>query len=82
VAGAFLMLNVLSPFECAQLIACASEMGYTPDAVDGIDNVVWLADASLLNPIHERVQGLMPVLGIGSSCEKFCGLNARWRLFK
>ena len=26
---------------------------YTPDAVDGIDNVVWLADSSLLDPIVE-----------------------------
>lgn len=26
---------------------------YTPDAVDGIDNVVWLADSSLLDPITD-----------------------------
>lgn len=84
VAGAFLILNVLSRSECDQLIACASTMGYTPDAVDGIDNVVWLADASLLDPITERVQQLMPVLGgrAGSASETFCGINARWRLFK
>jgi hypothetical protein len=78
------LLNVLSHAECAQLIACASTMGYTPDAVDGIDNVVWLADASLLQPITERVQRLMPVLEgrTHGACETFCGVNARWRLFK
>jgi hypothetical protein len=81
---------------------------YTPDAVDGIDNVVWLADSSLLDPISQvsatarshtiasplsprasitraqRVRSLMPVLGADctSSGETFCGVNARWRLFK
>jgi hypothetical protein len=34
----------------AALLTCAR---YTPDAVDGIDNVVWLADSSLLDPIME-----------------------------
>ncbi len=57
--------HVLSPAECSQLIACASAMGYTPDAVDGIDNVVWLADASLLEPLVARVSCLMPKLGAG-----------------
>ena len=75
------MQNVLSTSECTQLIRCASAMGYTPDAVDGIDNVVWLADSSLLDPIVARVRELMPRLG-GQGSDVFCGVNARWRLFR
>jgi hypothetical protein len=38
--------------ECLLCFDCRS-CRYTPDAVDGIDNVVWLADSSLLEPISQ-----------------------------
>ena len=37
---------------CSYILCCVA-CRYTPDAVDGIDNVVWLADSSLLDPIVE-----------------------------
>lgn len=80
VPGAFLITDVLSPVECAQLMLAAEKIGYTPDAVDGIDNVVWLADDdSLVMPIFNRVRELLP-----SSIEgcQLAGINARWRLFR
>ena len=79
VPGAMLLTGVLTPLECKQFIVAAERLGYTPDAVDGIDNVVWLADDSLLNPIYERVQSLLPATLEG---HQLVGLNARLRLFR
>lgn len=56
VPGAFLMTGVLSPGECRQIVEVAEAVGYVADAVDGIDNMNWLADESLLGksyPIFE-----------------------------
>eukprot|EP01032_Pedospumella_encystans_P005830 gene5830-6963_t len=74
-----LLTGVLTPVECAQFIVAAERLGYTPDAVDGIDNVVWLADESLLGPIYARVQALLPPVLEG---HELCGINARLRLFR
>jgi len=79
VPGAMLLTGILTPLECAQFIVAAERLGYTPDAVDGIDNVVWLADDSLLGPIYERVQALLPQFLEG---HQLCGVNARLRLFR
>eukprot|EP00598_Pedospumella_elongata_P006924 CAMPEP_0184968578 /NCGR_PEP_ID=MMETSP1098-20130426/1596_1 /TAXON_ID=89044 /ORGANISM="Spumella elongata, Strain CCAP 955/1" /LENGTH=671 /DNA_ID=CAMNT_0027490221 /DNA_START=24 /DNA_END=2039 /DNA_ORIENTATION=- len=79
VPGAMLLTGVLTPVECAQFIVAAERLGYTPDAVDGIDNVVWLADESLLGPIYARVQSLLPPVLEGHELR---GINARLRLFR
>ena len=60
VDGAFVLRNVLTPTECAQLIASAESLGYVSDAVEGIDALVWIADDSLLGPIFDRVKALLP----------------------
>lgn len=47
VPGAFLLSNVLDHDECLFFIAAAEAMKYTPDAVDGIDNITLIADEHL-----------------------------------
>lgn len=79
VPGAMLLTGVLTPLECAQFIVAAERLGYTPDAVDGIDNVVWLADPALLGPLYQRVQSLLPQTLEGHA---LTGINARLRLFR
>lgn len=79
VPGAFLLSHVLSPCEYAQLVHTAEGIGYTRDGIDGIGALVWLADASLLDPIFTRVQALLPQTIAGCAVK---GINARWRLFR
>eukprot|EP00428_Durinskia_dybowskii_P083860 CAMPEP_0170442112 /NCGR_PEP_ID=MMETSP0117_2-20130122/47246_1 /TAXON_ID=400756 /ORGANISM="Durinskia baltica, Strain CSIRO CS-38" /LENGTH=292 /DNA_ID=CAMNT_0010702683 /DNA_START=71 /DNA_END=946 /DNA_ORIENTATION=- len=79
VPGAMLLTGILTPIECAQFLCAAERLGYTPDAVDGIDNVVWLADDSLLAPIYNRVKALLPQVLDG---HVLMGINARLRLFR
>ena len=75
VAGTFLIQNVLSNNECAQLIAAAEAIGFSHDAVAGIDNIVLYADDSLLLPIFERTRDFLPQIGL-------VGINARFRFFR
>ena len=79
VPGAILMTDILTPSECHQFIAAAEAIGYAPDAVDGIDNVVWLADDSLVDTIFDRCKKLLPQHL--NSCA-LAGINRRWRLFR
>lgn len=79
VPGAFLISKVLTVLECKQLITIAEKIGYIPDAVDGIDNIQWLADETLVNPIFERCKKLIPETING---KKLASINARWRLFR
>lgn len=79
VPGAFLMTGILSPTECRRIISVASALGYRPDAVDDIDNIVWLADSSLWQPIYERCLPMLPAR-VGKCHLR--GLNARFRLFR
>jgi hypothetical protein len=75
VAGTFLLQNVLSAEECSQIIATAEAIGYSHDAVEGIDNIVLYADDSLNLPIFERCRHLLPQEGL-------LGINTRFRLFR
>jgi hypothetical protein len=75
VAGTFLMQNVLSTEECSQLICAAEAIGYSHDAVAGIDNIVLCADDSLLSPIFNRCRHLLPQEGL-------VGINSRFRFFR
>jgi 2OG-Fe(II) oxygenase superfamily len=85
VSGAFLLRDVLSPGECAQLIAAAECVGYMPDEpLNGTrsvlaHNFVWLADRPLLDELLERVRAHLPAQLDGVSV---AGLNANWRLFR
>ena len=79
VPGAFIMSMILTPLECKQLIHVAESIGFVPDAVDGIDNIQWLADETLLNPIYERCKDLLPQSINGC---KLASVNQRWRLFR
>lgn len=75
VKGTFLLHNVLSAGECSQFIHMAETIGYSLDAVEGIDNIVLYGDDSLLHPIFERCRHLLPQKGL-------IGLNARLRFFR
>lgn len=79
VPGAMLLTGVLTPHECSQFISAAEALGYSPDAVDGIDNIVWLADSSLVDTLFQRCCHLLPQTLHGHS---LVGINARWRLFR
>jgi hypothetical protein len=92
VSGAFLMTNVFTPWACRQLINIAEAVGYVPDAVEGIDNVVWLAEEHLLEYVYSRVLPFLPPTignfnsnsnskGTNNECE-VRGINATWRLFR
>lgn len=75
VAGTFLIQNVLSSNECSQLIAAAEAIGFSHDAVAGIDNIVLYADDSMLLPIFQRTRDFLPQTGL-------VGINARFRFFR
>ena len=75
VAGTFLIQNVLSSRECSQLIAAAEAIGFSHDAVAGIDNIVLYADDSLLLPIFQRTRDSLPQSGL-------VGINSRFRFFR
>ena len=74
-----LLSHVLSPPECTRLISLAETLGYTPDAVPGIDCLQVLAGGTLLSPLFERVKPLLPPILSGT---RLVGLNARWRCFR
>ena len=79
VPGAFLLSNFLDCDECQYLISAAEEMKYTPDAVDGIDNVTMIADEQLLRELTIRCKAFLPD---PDSSFKFAGINARFRFFR
>ena len=84
VPGAFILTNVLTPSECAQFIRIAEQIQYTPDAVDGIDNIQWLASDDITTHLFSRCETLLPAVipSInGYSCV-LRGINARFRLFR
>lgn len=81
VPGAILMTNILSSRECRRIIDVAETIGFKPDAIDNIDNIVWLADESLLQPMFERCRPLLPQT-MGPDRSRLMGLNARLRLFR
>ena len=59
VPGAFVLRNILSESECDYLISAAETMKYTPDVVEGIDNLTIIADQNLLNVVYNRCRELM-----------------------
>lgn len=80
VPGAFVLTSIFSPAECQRLIHVAEALGFRPDAVDNIDNLIWFADETLLTPLFERCRPLLPqTMGPHVHLK---GLNARMRLFR
>ena len=75
VPDTFLIRNVLSVDECNQFVSVAETIGFSHDAVEGIDNIVLYADNSLLSPIFERCRHLLPQIGL-------MGINSRFRFFR
>lgn len=78
--------NVLSPLECAEIIATSEAMGYTEDAPVSLgrnirrnENCVWIADDETNDELFQRCAPLLPEGALGGQAN---GLNARWRLYK
>ena len=86
VPGAFVLSHVLDEAECEQILQLSLAMGYTEDApvslgrsVRGNANCVWIADASLHDPLWRRVAAHMPP-NVGGG--RPLGLSNRWRLYR
>lgn len=79
VPGCFAMRNVLSGEECDQWLGIANMMGFAPDAVVGINHVLWLAEDKLIASLFQRVQACLPPEIEGGA---LTGLNARLRFFR
>lgn len=85
VKAAFVLENVLTPFECQRLVQAASLLGYRPDhptalsQPTGIDSCEWLVDDSVHDLIYQRVKELLPSQ---TSNAQLCGINRRWRFFR
>jgi hypothetical protein len=87
--GALVLENVLSAFECRQLLTVASQLGFRPDhpiTLDqstGIDSCEWLVDRSITDIINERVKGhLPPHFMLGGQTRHLYSINPRWRFFR
>jgi hypothetical protein len=87
VKGASVIVNALSPAECAQFRHAADSIGFTDasgysftaDITDGAAGCVWLVDSTVLDPLYSRLKPLLPPSIQGHSIK---GLNARFRFYK
>ena len=83
VEGAFVLSNILTAHECAQISGVSQAMGYLPDAlrhrsVRATEQCLWVADDSLWKPIWARLARFMPLVDGLSAV----GLNQRWRCYR
>lgn len=84
IENSFVLSNVLSSKECAQLMNAADSIGwidnsgysFSANVNKGAAGVVWLVDKSILNPIMERIKSFLP------NQQKFAGINSRFRFYK
>lgn len=83
-----MLSNVLSRTECAQLIACATKIGYVPslsysvsdkDSKDGAEGCVWVVPAEILDTIFTRVKAFLPAK---INNRKLTGINGRFRFYR
>lgn len=95
VAGSFILRNVLSAEECADIVTMAETMGFSADTPTLRNDVrdrfrgrfgqlraprcVWLASEALNAALFSRLRGSLPQSGLGGS---LCGLNRRWRIYR
>lgn len=88
VKGGFLLQNVLTNHECAQLRQAATQLGYRPDHPTslehptGIDSCEWLIDNSIHSVIYERVKRHLPPTMGNNDSQRVHGINRRWRFFR
>ncbi|KAI8816679.1 uncharacterized protein EV422DRAFT_544490 [Fimicolochytrium jonesii] len=95
VPGAFLLQDVLTAAQCAQILRTTEAVGYTPDEpIAGAaseqtsvlaHNLFWLADTELLGMIFDRVKEHLPqtLPSISpTSPPKLAGINSRWRVYR
>eukprot|EP01041_Mallomonas_annulata_P008400 gene8400-17317_t len=80
VPGARIILDALTHNECDEWLRIAHTMGYSPDAVSGINHILWLADDLLISQLFDRVKPHLPPTMTGSG--ELMGLNSRLRLFR
>jgi hypothetical protein len=84
-----LIRNVLSSADCAQIVAAAETIGFSPDApVSGEDNedssvlahnFYWLVDEAFCGKLWQRVRPFVPQQVGG---RKVRGLNRRFRVYR
>lgn len=79
VPGGFVMRNILSNDECDHWLNIAHMMKFAPDAVVGINHVLWLAEDKLVDSLFQRVKSLLP--SEIDHCA-LTGINARLRFFR
>jgi hypothetical protein len=89
VPGAFVIVNALTTNECNLFLSYTNDgMLFTPDAVSGINHVLWLADKLLIDSLFNRVKEYLPsIIYINNYLNEqnnnnicnLVGLNARFR---
>merc|ERR1712070_1228166 len=85
-SGVFVLRDVLTPNECAWLIAASEDMGFTEDAPVSLgrnirqnDSCTCLVDALTNDAVFQRCQAHLP---LGTGGVEALGLNRRWRIYK
>jgi len=94
VPGAFILRHVFTPHECRQLMEAAIAMGFSGqvDYTFGFaaessarlesrpaEGCFWMVDDSILEPVMDRIRGLLPATMDGRA---LAGINARWRFYR
>jgi len=83
-----ILLDVLAPEECTQIIAAAETIGFTPDApvrAEGEEssvlahNFYWLVDEAFHEKLWSRVEAFVPKEVSG---KKVRGINRRFRVYR
>jgi len=86
VPGCFILENVLTPHECAQLVRITEAMGYHADSPVSLphrirhnENVNWIVSESIDRTIWHRSAPLIPE-AVGHTVAR--GINARFRFYR
>jgi hypothetical protein len=88
VPNLFIIQNLLSAGECADIVAACESVGFTPDAPmrdDGQEssvlahNVYWLVDEALHDALFERVRAHLPS---HTGNRQLRGINRRFRVYR
>jgi hypothetical protein len=88
VKGGFVLENVLTANECAQLQQVATQLGYRLDHPTsladptGIDSCEWLVDESIHSVLYDRVKEHLPTTMNNKNTNHLHSINHRWRSFR
>ena len=77
--GAFVLCDVLTSDECERLVQAAEAIKFTPDVVEGIDNITLISDQLFLDSLFQRCKPFLPQDVAG--CD-LAGINSRFRFFR